>query len=285
MLAKRVIPCMDIKDGRVVKGTHFKDLVDSGDPLELAKRYSRQGADELVLLDIVATVEERKNRAELVRAVAEAINIPFSVGGGVNTLEHVRELLNAGADKVSIGSAAVANPDFVKQACEEFGSQAIVISIDPKRNLGSNTSFAPTEHSTGEPKAQPVALADSIGAKGVLPLSWEVYIKGGRENTGIDAAIFARQMEQLGVGELLVNSLDKDGTKRGFDIELLKKITDAVNIPVIASSGAGSLDDFVEVFQQTGVTAALGASVFHSSQFTVKEVKSKLKAEGVEVRL
>jgi cyclase len=241
---------MDIKDGRVVKGTHFKDLVDSGDPLNLARKYARQGADELVLLDIVATVEERKNRAELVREIAEAINIPFSVGGGVGTVEDVKELLDAGADKVSIGSAAVTDPGFVKEACNNFGSQAIIISIDPKKS--------------GE--------------------KWEVYIKGGRENTVIYAIDFAEKMEGLGVGELLVNSLDRDGTKQGFDIELLDAISKSVNIPVIASSGAGSVEDFVEVFKDTSVTAALGASVFHNSEFTVGDVKVRLKSEGIAVR-
>lgn len=250
-LAKRIIPCMDIKNGRVVKGTHFKNLVDSGDPLELAKKYARQGADELVLLDIVATVEERKNRTELVKAVAEAIAIPFAVGGGVNMLGHITELLNAGVDKVSIGSAAVSDPKFVKRACDKFGSQAIVVSIDPKKTNNR----------------------------------WEVYTKGGRENSGIDAVKFAQQMESLGVGELLVNSLDRDGTKRGFDIELLAKISSTVNIPVIASSGAGQMTDFIEVFARTNVTAALGASVFHNDEFTVTELKTKLRKEGIEVRI
>lgn len=241
---------MDIKDGRVVKGVHFVDLVDSGDPLELAKKYAQDGADELVLLDIVATVEERKNRADLVEQIAKTISIPFSVGGGVSDLEHVRELLNAGADKVSIGSAAVSDPDFVSRACKEFGSQAIIISIDPQKS----------------------------GTK------WEVYIKGGRENTGINAIEFAQKMQNLGVGELLINSLDRDGTKDGFDIELLSKISNVVNIPVIASSGAGKIDDFIEVFKKTHVTAALGASVFHNNEFTVLDVKSKLKSVGINVR-
>ncbi|HET7673227.1 MAG TPA: imidazole glycerol phosphate synthase subunit HisF [Candidatus Saccharimonadales bacterium] len=251
MLAKRIIPCMDIKDDRVVKGTHFKNLIDSGDPLELAEQYAGQGADELVLLDVAATVEERKHRVELVKAVAEKISIPFSVGGGVSKPEHVRELLNAGADKVSIGSAAVNDMDFVRRACDEFGSQAIIVSIDPMKN----------------------------GDK------WEVYIKGGRENTHIDAIEFAHAMQEAGVGELLVNSLDRDGTKKGFDIELLKNISEEVDIPVIASSGAGSLEDFVEVFKNTEVTAALGASVFHKGEFTVGQVKTKLRENGLEVRL
>jgi cyclase len=251
MLANRIIPCMDIKDDRVVKGTHFKDLVDSGDPLELAAQYARQGADELVLLDVAATVEERKHRVELVKAVAGSINIPFSVGGGVSKPEHIRELLNAGADKVSIGSAAITDPDFVRRACDEFGTQAIIVSIDPKKN----------------------------GDK------WEIYIKGGRENTHVDAVEFARSMQQAGVGELLVNSLDRDGTKLGFDIELLKSISEAADIPVIASSGAGSMEDFVEVFKKTKATAALGASIFHRGEFTVAQVKTKLKENNVEVRL
>lgn len=251
MLSKRIIPCLDIKDGRVVKGVHFKDLADSGDPLELAMEYYEQGADELVLLDIAATIEERKNRVELVQAVAKQISIPFSVGGGVNSVEHVRELLNAGADKVSIGSAAVTDPEFVKRAVDQFGSQAIVVSIDPKKN----------------------------GQK------WEVYIKGGRENSGIDAVEFAQKMEEAGVGELLVNSLDMDGTGKGFDISLLSKTTSAVNVPVIASSGAGTIDHFVEVFQKTSVTAALGASVFHNGEFTIGEVKRRLKGASIEVRI
>lgn len=252
MLAKRIIACLDIKDGRVVKGTHFVDLVDSGDPLELAVKYADQGADELVLLDIAATVEERKNRAELVRNLAEKITIPFSVGGGIKSIEDIQELLRAGADKVSIGSAAVIDPKFIQKACEKFGSQAIVISIDPK-------------------------LASSK--------KWEVYIRGGRENSGIDAVKFAKEMETLGVGELLVNSLDRDGTGKGFDIDLLRAVSESLEIPVIASSGVGSLEHFVEVFKETAVTAALGASVFHSGKFTIREVKRRLKEENIEVRL
>lgn len=251
-LAMRIIPCLDIKDDRVVKGTNFVDLVDSGDPLELAERYTLQGADELVLLDIAATIEERKNRVELVHELAEKISIPFSVGGGVRSIEHVRELLQAGADKVSIGSAAVMDPEFVKKAVDEFGSQAIVVSVDPKRTTDGK---------------------------------WEIYIKGGRENTGVDAIEFAKKMEDAGVGELLVNSLDMDGTGKGFDIGLLGKITSAVNLPVIASSGAGTIDHFVEVFNSTKVTAALGASVFHTSKFTIGDVKRRLKEEKIEVRL
>jgi cyclase len=252
MLTKRIIACLDIKDGRVVKGTHFVDLVDSGDPLELAVKYADQGADELVLLDIAATVEERKNRAELVHNLAAKITIPFSVGGGIKSIEDIQELLQAGADKVSIGSAAVINPGFIQEASEKFGSQAIVISIDPKL---------------------------------VSANRWEVYIKGGQENSGIEAVKFAKKMETSGAGELLVNSLDRDGTGRGFDIGLLRTVSESVEIPVIASSGVGSLEHFVEVFKRTAVTAALGASVFHNSKFTIREVKSRLKEENIEVRL
>lgn len=252
MLARRIIPCLDIKDGRVVKGTYFKDLRDSGDPLKLAKRYEQEGADELVLLDIAATVEERKNRTGLVRAIAGTIAIPFSVGGGINKLEHISELLSAGADKISIGSAAVTDPGFVQKACHKFGSQAIIVSIDPKRSTDGK---------------------------------WEIYIKGGGENSRINAIEFAKKMEGLGVGELLVNSLDRDGTKLGFDVELLAVISETVNIPVIASSGAGSIEDFIEVFKKTGVTAALGASVFHNSEFSIGDVKRRLYKEEIEVRL
>lgn len=255
MLANRIIPCMDIKDGRVVKGTHFKNLADSGDPLELSKQYVFQGADELVLLDIAAGIEERKNRVELVSAVAETISIPFCVGGGVTTRSQIKELLDSGADKVSIGSYAVTHPDLVRRACDRFGSQAIVVSLDCKRVTGAN------------------------------PLRWEVYIKGGRENGRVDAIKFAKEMENAGVGELLVSSLDRDGTGKGFDIDLLGSLSESVGIPVIASSGAGSIGHFVEVFQKTKVTAALGASVFHNGNFTVGDVKRRLKESNIGVRL
>ena len=250
-LANRVIACMDIKDGRVVKGTGFVDLVDSGDPLELAREYSAQNADELVLLDIAATNEARKNRAELVEQVAKAINIPFTIGGGINEINDIRQLLQAGADKVSIGSAAVTNPDFVAEAVREFGGQAIVISVDPKQE--------------GE--------------------SWKVYTNGGSKRTDVDAIEFSKQMESLGVGELLVNSLDRDGTKSGYDIDLLDAISSNVSIPVIASSGVGSVEDFAEVFEKTIVTAALGARVFHNRELTVGGVKDYLDKQGIRVRI
>lgn len=250
-LARRIIPCLDIKGGRLVKGTHFKNLRDIGDPVEFGERYSQLGADELVFLDIGDTEEDREKFYELLRRVAERINIPFSVGGNVHSLEEIRNLLDAGADKVSIGSSAIRDPDLVRQAAERFGSQCIVISIDAKR--------------TGD--------------------SWQAYVKGGTEPTGVDAIKLAQNMERLGAGELLVNSLDRDGTKRGFDIGLLREIRRAVNIPVIASSGAGSITDFVEVFAKANVDAALGASVFHDDQIQIKELKTVLASNGVPMRL
>lgn len=250
-LAKRIIPCLDVKNGRVVKGTHFKALRDAGDPVELGKRYSELGADELVFLDITATLENRKTLCGLVSRIAKKINIPFTVGGGISTLEDIKNLLNAGADKVSIGSTAVKNPNFIKNATEHFGSQCIVISVDAKK------------------KGQ----------------SWKIYINGGTEETDLDAIEFSKQMEKLGAGELLVNSLDRDGTKKGFDLELLKSITDNVNMPVIASSGAGSMQDFLEVFQKTDVDAALGASIFHYGEINISELKKFLSINNLTIRL
>ncbi len=250
-LAKRIIPCMDIRGARVVKGVGFKQLKDSGDPLELARRYANEGADELVLLDIVATVDSRQTQAELVKAVAKTIDIPITVGGGIRTVEDIRILLNNGADKVSIGSEAVSNPEFVSQAVSQFGSQAIVVSVDPKKENDK----------------------------------WFVYVRGGRDKTAVDAIEFARDMARRGAGELLVNSLDRDGTKQGYDLELLQAITNAVTIPVIASSGVGTLQDFADVFIQTKVTGALAASVFHTQGMSILEVKQFLRKKGIEVRI
>jgi cyclase len=250
-LAKRIIPCMDIKDGRVVKGTNFINLKDAGDPVKLGKYYSEMGADELIFLDIMATIEKRDTFYDLVRRVSENINIPFTVGGGVKDIEDIGMLLNNGADKVSIGSYAVQNPSFVKQAADKFGSQCIVISIDPKKIDGK----------------------------------WKVFIKGGRENTGIDAIKFAKQMETLGAGELLVNSLDRDGMKNGYDIDLLSAIVNAVNIPVIASSGAGSKEDFLKAFTEANVDAALAASLFHYGEIKIPELKQYLLKNNVIIRI
>ncbi len=250
-LAKRIIVCLDVKNGRVVKGIKFKKLRDIGDPIELARRYSNMGADELLFLDITATIENRKPFYNLISKIAKEINIPFTVGGGILTIEDIRNLLKAGADKVSIGTGAVRNPNFIKKAVKYFGSQCIVVSIDAKKEKES----------------------------------WKIYIKSGTEKTEIDAIEFSKQMEAFGVGELLVNSLDRDGTQRGFDLKLLKAITDKVNIPVIASSGAGKKEDFLEVFQKTQVDAVLGASIFHSKKVDIRELKKFLSAKNLPIHL
>lgn len=250
-LAKRIIPCMDIKDGRVVKGTYFKDLKDAGDPVELAKFYSDQCSDELVFLDITATVEKRKTLSELVLKISENINIPFTVGGGIRSIEDVRTLLNSGADKVSIGSEAVRNPNLVSEAAKAFGTQCIVVSVDAKK----------------------------IGNKR------NIFIDGGRTDTGIDAVEFSSKMQSLGAGELLVNSLDRDGTKDGYDTDLLSLITKRVSIPVIASSGAGKKSDFLVAFQESAVDAVLAASVFHYGQIIIPELKQYLQNNQITIRL
>lgn len=249
-LAKRIIPCMDVTNGRVVKGTKFKELKDAGDAVELGKIYSKQGADELVFLDITATVEKRKTLIELVKNVAKNINIPFTVGGGIKNIADIKALLNAGADKISLGTVAVTNPKIVKDAAKRFGNQCIVISLDCKKERNT----------------------------------WKLFIKGGREKTQTDAITFAKKMENLGAGELLVNSLDRDGTKKGYDLELLQKISDAVNIPVIASSGAGKKEDFLKAFQQTNIDAALAASLFHYKELGIKELKKYLENNLINIR-
>lgn len=267
---KRIIACMDIADGRVKKGTNFIQLKDAGDPVELGKLYSDMGIDELMFLDITATVENRATIYKLVERVAKEVNIPFSVGGGVKTIEDIRELLKRGADKVSIGSAAVKNPAFVQVAAETFGSQCIVVSIDPKRVLAD---------STPPPQSSPL-----LGGGVQVGETWEIYINGGRVATGIDAITFAKQMETLGAGELLVNSIDRDGTKAGYDLELLKAISSAVNIPVIASSGAGKQEHFAEAFE-AGADAALAASLFHFREIEIADLKKFLQDQGVFVRV
>ncbi len=251
-VTKRVIACMDIADGRVVKGRNFKNLQDVGDPVELGKNYSANGVDELVFLDITATVENRPVLYALVERVAKNINIPFTVGGGVKTIEDIKRLLEAGADKVSIGSAAVTNPDLVNQAAQEFGSQCIVISVDPKK-----------------------------GTDGL----WEIYTKGGRETTGDDAIEFGKDMAERGAGELLVNSIDRDGTQEGYDLELLRRLGDAVTIPVIASSGAGSYEDFFKALTVGKANAVLAASLFHSDQISIQELKSYLSDRNIAIRI
>ncbi len=252
-LTKRIIPCMDIANGRVVKGAKFTELQDAGDPVELAKVYSTQGADELVFLDINATLENRSTLYSLVKEVAANVTIPFTVGGGIRTIQDIEQLLRAGADKVSIGSAAVTDFEFVRSAVEKFGSQCIVISVDPKWNNQAK--------------------------------QWEIYIRGGRKNTGMNVIDFVKNMEVVGVGELLVNSVDKDGMKEGYDIALLKAARAAVNIPIIASSGVGSQEDFADAFIKAECDAALAASVFHYKELSVKGVKEYLNEKNITVRL
>jgi cyclase len=252
MLAKRIIPCLDVKDGRTVKGTNFESLRDAGDPVELAARYCREGADELTLLDISATSEHRKTLARLVREVAAAINIPFTVGGGISSVADIGRLLEAGADKVSINSAAFRDRELVTEAARNFGSQCIVVSIDGAR-------------------------AESG--------SWDVFLNGGRERTGEDALAWAKLAVELGAGEILLTSIGADGTKAGFDVELTRNVSDAVRVPVVASGGAGTMNDFESVFAAGGADAALAASVFHYGQIAIPELKAFLRSRGVEVRL
>lgn len=251
MLTKRIIPCLDVKAGRVVKGTHFVNLRDAGDPVAIAKVYDEQGADEIVFLDITASYEKRAIMLEVVRQTAEQVFMPLTVGGGINAVEDIRALLNAGADKVSINTAAVENPDLIRRAAEQFGSQCIVVAVDAQK-----------------------------GNKG-----WEVYTHGGRTATGKDAIAWVREAEKLGAGEILLTSMDHDGTRDGYDIPLTGAVCKAVNVPVIASGGAGKLEDFYAVFAKTGADAALAASVFHYRELSVEQVKNYLKEKKVEVRL
>ena len=252
MLKVRIIPCLDVADGRVVKGVNFVDLIDAGDPVEAAKAYDAAGADELCFLDIHATHENRGTMFDLVRRTAEQCFMPLTVGGGVRTLEDVRNLLLAGADKVSFNSAAVANPDIVREAAEHFGSQCIVVAID---------------------------------AKSVGPGKWEIFTHGGRRGTGIDAVEHARLVAGKGAGEILLTSMDRDGTREGFDLELTRAISDAVNIPVIASGGVGNLDHLVEGVTKGGASAVLAASIFHFGEYTVQQAKEKMASAGIPVRL
>ncbi len=250
MLARRIVPCLDVHAGRVVKGVNFVNLRDAGDPVEAARAYDAAGADELVFLDITATFEARSIMLEIVKRVAESVFIPFTVGGGVRSLEDARALLLAGADKVSVNSAAVRRPALLTELAEHFGSQAVVLAIDAKRK--------------GD--------------------AWEVYVKGGREPTGLDAVEWAREGERLGAGEILLTSMDKDGTKAGYDLALTRAVAEAVSIPVIASGGAGTKAHFLEAFEKGKADAALAASVFHFGEIPIPELKRYLAAHGVPVR-
>lgn len=289
MLAKRIIPCLDVKDGRVVKGVSFLNLRDAGDPVENAKFYDDQGADELIFLDITASHEKRKIILDVVMRTAEDVFMPLTVGGGIKNLHDIRELLNAGCDKVSINTTAVKNPYFISRAAERFGSQCIVIAIDAKR---TNIDMS---QATGEPwfddphlKSVCLELNNTVPLTSSLPqgeLKWAISTHGGRQMKLIDAVRWAKKMEELGAGEIMLTSMDMDGTKDGYDIELTRTISEAVNIPVIASGGAGTLDHLYEAFAHGKADAALAASIFHYREFTIQDAKEYLKDRGIPVRL
>ncbi len=255
MLTKRIIPCLDVKDNRVVKGQSFVNLRDAGEPIALAAFYDKEGADELVFLDISASLEKRKTMIEMVRQTAETISIPFTVGGGISSVEEIKDLLRAGADKVSVNSAAVKNPQLIEEAAKVFGSQCIVLAIDAKR----------------------------ISDDG-QPARWEVFTHGGTKGTGMDLLDWVKEGVQLGAGEILLTSMDCDGHKQGFDLDLNQAVCDVINVPVIASGGAGKSEDFLEAFTKTKVDAGLAASIFHFGEIKIKDLKEYLKNKGVDVR-
>ena len=259
MLAKRIIPCLDVTGGRVVKGVNFVELRDAGDPVEIAARYNAQGADELTFLDITATSDGRDLILHIIEAVASQVFIPLTVGGGVRTVEDVRRLLNAGADKTSFNSAAIANPDLINAVSARYGAQCIVVAIDAKRRQG-----------------------DDVVARGE---GWDVYSHGGRKNTGLDAIAWASEMARRGAGEILLTSMDRDGTKSGFDLALTRAVSDAVSVPVIASGGVGNLDHLADGVQQGGADAVLAASIFHYGEYTVGQAKARMAERGIPVRL
>lgn len=270
MLTKRIIPCLDVKNGRVVKGVKFLNLKDAGDPVIVAKRYEEEQADELVFLDITASAENRNIILDVVRRTAENVFMPLTVGGGIRTIADIRALLNAGADKVSINTAAVKRPALIKEAADKFGSQCIVVAIDAK--------LVHSPQSTVHRK-KPSAIGHRLSTK-----EWKVFINGGRTPTKLDAVAWAKKAEALGAGEILLTSMDFDGTKKGYDLALTKAVTSAINIPVIASGGAGKKNDFFTVVSEAGADAALAASLFHYQELSIKEVKRYLQGKGVMVR-
>jgi imidazole glycerol-phosphate synthase subunit HisF len=255
-LAKRIIPCLDVKDGRVVKGVQFVDIRDAGDPVEVARRYDREGADEITFLDITASSDDRDTIVHVVEQVAEQVFIPLTVGGGIRKIEDVRLMLNAGADKVAINTAAIFNPDFVKQVSDRIGSQCIVVAIDAKKVSGEGA-----------------------------PNRWEIFTHGGRKSTGLDAVEWAQKMAAFGAGEILLTSMDKDGTKSGFDLALTRAIADAVQIPVIASGGVGNLQHLADGVTEGHAEAVLAASIFHFAEYTVQQAKEYMAERGIEMRL
>lgn len=277
MLTKRIIPCLDVKDGRVVKGISFVQLRDAGDPVECARAYEEQGADELVYLDITASHEKRNIMIDIVERTAAEVSMPLTVGGGIKTLDDIKELLRAGADKVSINTAAVEDPEFVKRASERFGSQCIVVAIDAKKRE-SKWDMADTS-SMGE------SFKYYTPDQAALVPAWDVYTHGGRKNRGIDAVLWAKKKEELGAGEILLTSMDRDGTKQGYDLDLTCAISQAVSIPVIASGGAGQLEHLYLAFKEGKADAALAASIFHFGEFTIPQAKRFLKEKGINVRI
>jgi cyclase len=266
MLAKRIIPCLDVTGGRVVKGVNFVELRDAGDPVEIAARYNDQGADELTFLDITATSDARDVILHIIEAVASQVFIPLTVGGGVRTVDDVRRMLNAGADKVSFNSAAIANPQVIRDASAKYGAQCIVVAIDAKRRTAED------EQRMGE-NGLPVGPG------------WDVFSHGGRKNVGLDAVAWAKQMADYGAGEILLTSMDRDGTKSGFDLALTRAVSDIVPVPVIASGGVGNLDHLADGVQQGGADAVLAASIFHYGEFTVQQAKERMRERGIPVRL
>jgi cyclase len=266
MLAKRIIPCLDVTGGRVVKGVNFVELRDAGDPVEIAARYNEQGADELTFLDITATSDGRDLILHIIEAVASQVFIPLTVGGGVRTVQDVRRLLNAGADKISFNSAAITNPQVIADASAKYGAQAIVVAIDAKRRT--------------EQESLRLGLDGQAVGQG-----WDVFSHGGRKNTGRDAVAWASQMAQMGAGEILLTSMDRDGTKSGFDLALTRAVADAIAVPVIASGGVGTLDHLADGIQLGGADAVLAASIFHYGEYTVEQAKQRMAARGIPVRL
>jgi cyclase len=266
MLAKRIIPCLDVTGGRVVKGVNFVELRDAGDPVEIAARYNEQGADELTFLDITATSDARDVILHIIEAVASQVFIPLTVGGGVRTVDDVRRLLNAGADKVSFNSAAIANPQVIRDASQKYGAQCIVVAIDAKRRN-------PEDEQRLDAQGKPMGPG------------WDVFSHGGRKNVGLDAVQWAAQMAALGAGEILLTSMDRDGTKSGFDLQLTRAVADAVSVPVIASGGVGNLDHLADGVQQGGADAVLAASIFHYGEYTVQQAKARMRERGIPVRL
>lgn len=285
MLTKRIIPCLDVKSGRVVKGVSFVNLVDAGDPVENAKFYDEQGADELCFLDITASHEERGIILDVVRRTAEQVFMPLTVGGGIKNLDDIRNLLMAGADKVSINTAAVHDPAFIKAASIRFGSQCIVVAIDAKRVVARDPDFEPVVEWAGDPQYSPLFLSESEPGPPHSELRWEVYTHGGRKPMGIDAVKWARMMEEYGAGEILLTSMDQDGRKTGYDLELTRAVAEAVSIPVIASGGVGNLEHLYDGFTKGKADAALAASIFHFREYTIRQAKEYLRDRGVAVRL